>query len=99
MNPSTVNPLTFGMFVGMRMIRAEGGKGSENLRSQSDLRPSHKWAPPSDVPRVAQFSDPLPASAKVFSRVVFPVPLGPASRTSSPGANSKEMSRTSKRSP
>ena len=40
----------------------EEGMGSETLRSQSDLRPSHKWAPPSHVPRVAQVSDPLPSS-------------------------------------
>ncbi|MBQ3440149.1 MAG: ABC transporter ATP-binding protein [Bacteroidales bacterium] len=44
----------------------EVGRGSENLRSQSDLRPSHKWAPPSNVPRVAQFSDPLPTSGTVI---------------------------------
>ena len=32
---------------------------SENLRSLRDLRPSHgkPWAPPSNVPRVAQFSE------------------------------------------
>ena len=40
----------------------EEGTGSETLRSQSDLRPSHKWAPPSNVPRVAQVSSPIPAS-------------------------------------
>ncbi len=40
----------------------EEGMGSETLRSQSDLRPSHKWAPPSNVPRVAQVSDPIPSS-------------------------------------
>ena len=42
----------------------EEGKGSETLRSQSDLRPSRgkPWAPPSDEPRVAQVSDPLPSS-------------------------------------
>ena len=40
----------------------EEGIGSETLRSQSDLRPSHKWAPPSNVPRVAQVSDPIPSS-------------------------------------
>ena len=39
---------------------ASGGIGPENLRSQSDLRPSHKWAPPSNVPRVAQFRGPIP---------------------------------------
>ena len=42
-----------------------GGIGPENLRSQSDLRPSHKWAPPSHVPRVAQFSGPIPPEAAV----------------------------------
>ena len=30
---------------------------SETLRSLRDLRPSHKWAPPSDEPRVAQVSE------------------------------------------
>ena len=40
----------------------EEGIGSETLRSQSDLRPSHKWAPPSNVPRVAQVSAPIPSS-------------------------------------
>ena len=34
-----------------------GSTPSENLRSLRDLRPSHKWAPPSNVPRVAQFSE------------------------------------------
>ena len=34
-----------------------GRTPSETLRSQSDLRPSHKWAPPSNVPRVAQVSE------------------------------------------
>ena len=48
---------------------ATGGRGSENLRSQSDLRPSHKWAPPSHVPRVAQFSDPLPPVALIPTNV------------------------------
>ena len=42
--------------------KREEGVGSETLRSQSDLRPSHKWAPPSNVPRVAQVSDPTPSS-------------------------------------
>ena len=44
---------------------ASGGIGPETLRSQSDLRPSHKWAPPSHVPRVAQFSGPIPPEAAV----------------------------------
>ena len=48
---------------------AAGGRGSENLRSQSDLRPSHKWAPPSNVPRVAQFSDPLPPAVLVPTNI------------------------------
>ena len=39
------------------MLLSSGSAPSENLRSQSDLRPSHKWAPPSNVPRVAQFSE------------------------------------------
>ena len=42
--------------------KREEGVGSETLRLQSDLRPSHKWAPPSNVPRVAQVSDPTPSS-------------------------------------
>ena len=45
---------------------ASGGIGPENLRSQSDLRPSHKWAPPSHVPRVAQFSGPIHPEAAVI---------------------------------
>ena len=40
----------------------EEGMGSETLRSLRDLRPSHKWAPPSNEPRVAQVSDPIPSS-------------------------------------
>ena len=39
------------------MLLNSGSTPSENLRSLCDLRPSHKWAPPSDVPRVAQFSE------------------------------------------
>ncbi|MBO5581761.1 MAG: YggS family pyridoxal phosphate enzyme [Bacteroidales bacterium] len=41
------------------ILRCCGSTPSENLRSQSDLRPSHgePWAPPSHVPRVAQFSE------------------------------------------
>ena len=34
-----------------------GRTPSETLRSLRDLRPSHEWAPPSNVPRVAQFSE------------------------------------------
>ena len=45
---------------------AAGGVYSENLRSQSDLRPSHKWAPPSHVPRAAQFSEHTPSAASVL---------------------------------
>ena len=45
---------------------AEWGWGSENLRSQSDLRPSHKWAPPSNEPRVAQFLGPMPPEGQVI---------------------------------
>ena len=44
---------------------ASGGIGPENLRSLRDLRPSHKWAPPSNEPRVAQFSGPIPPEAAV----------------------------------
>ena len=39
------------------MLLSSGSTPSENLRSLCDLRPSHKWAPPSHVPRVAQFSE------------------------------------------
>ena len=42
------------------------GIGPRNLRSQSDLRPSHKWAPPSNVPRVAQFRGPTPSPATIL---------------------------------
>lgn len=47
---------------------AEEGVCSENLRSQGDLRPSHgePWAPPSNVPRVAQFSEHTPSSARII---------------------------------
>ena len=47
---------------------AEEGMCSENLRSQGDLRPSHgkPWAPPSNVPRVAQFSEHIPSSARII---------------------------------
>ena len=76
---------------------ASGGIGPENLRSQSDLRPSHKWAPPSNVPRVAQISEHTPSAARASNSVIFPVPLGPASSTHSPGASSQEMSRTRSR--
>ena len=43
----------------LSIVHSGGRTPSENLRSQSDLRPSHvePWAPPSDVPRVAQFSE------------------------------------------
>lgn len=47
---------------------AEEGVCSENLRLQGDLRPSHgePWAPPSNVPRVAQFSEHTPPSARII---------------------------------
>ncbi len=45
---------------------SSGGIGSRNLRAQSDLRPSHKWAPPSDVPRVAQFRGPIPPEDNII---------------------------------
>lgn len=45
---------------------SSGGIGPRNLRSQSDLRPSHKWAPPSDVPRVAQFRGPIPPEDNII---------------------------------
>ena len=47
-------------------VLAEEGVCSETLRSQSDLRPSHKWAPPSNVPRVAQFSGPIPPEGRMI---------------------------------
>ena len=51
----------------LRML-AEEGMCSETLRSQSDLRPSHRkrWAPPSNVPRVAQVSEHTPSSAGIL---------------------------------
>ena len=49
----------------LKVLAAEGVY-SENLRSQSDLRPSHKWAPPSHVPRAAQFSEHTPSAASVL---------------------------------
>ena len=42
------------------------GIGPRNLRSQSDLRPSHKWAPPSNVPRVAQFLGHIPSPTNIL---------------------------------
>ena len=45
---------------------ASGGMGPENLRSLRDLRPSHKWAPPSDEPRVAQFSGSIPPEDRLI---------------------------------
>ena len=47
---------------------ASGGIGPENLRSLRDLRPSHgkPWAPPSNEPRVAQFSGPIPPEARII---------------------------------
>ena len=39
------------------MLLNSGSTPSENLRSLRDLRPSHEWAPPSNMPRVAQFSE------------------------------------------
>ena len=49
----------------LKALAAEG-VCSENLRSQSDLRPSLKWAPPSHVPRAAQFSEHTPSAASVL---------------------------------
>ena len=48
----------------LRML-AEEGVCSETLRSLRDLRPSHKWAPPSNEPRVAQVSEHTPSSAGI----------------------------------
>ena len=45
---------------------ASGGMGPENLRLLRNLRPSHKWAPPSNVPRVAQFSGPIPPESPII---------------------------------
>ena len=49
------------------MLLNSGSTPSENLRSLRDLRPSHEWAPPSNVPRVAQFSEGvlLPQSIRI----------------------------------
>ena len=52
------------------LLKTLAGEGvcSENLRSRGDLRPSHgkPWAPPSDVPRVAQFSEHTPSPARII---------------------------------
>ena len=48
------------------MMGASGGIGPGNLRSLRDLRPSHKLAPPSNVPRVAQFSEHIPSPARII---------------------------------
>jgi iron complex transport system ATP-binding protein len=45
---------------------ASEGIGPGNLRSLRDLRPSHKWAPPSNVPRVAQFPGPIPSESPLI---------------------------------
>ena len=49
------------------MLLNSGSTPSENLRSLRDLRPSHEWAPPSNVPRVAQFAEGvlLPQSIRI----------------------------------
>ena len=52
----------------LKALAAEGVY-SENLRSQGDLRPSHKWAPPSHVPRVAQFSEHTPSAILIPTNI------------------------------
>ena len=52
----------------LKVLAAEG-VCSENLRSLRDLRPSHKWAPPSHVPRVAQFSEHTPSAALIPTNI------------------------------
>ena len=45
---------------------ASGDIGPGNLRSLRDLRPSHKWAPPSNEPRVAQFPGPISPESPII---------------------------------
>ena len=52
----------------LKALAAEGVY-SENLRSQGDLRPSHKWAHPSHVPRVAQFSEHTPSAVLIPTNI------------------------------
>ena len=52
----------------LKALTAEG-VCSENLRSLRDLRPSHKWAPPSNVPRVAQFSEHTPSAVLIPTNI------------------------------
>ena len=52
------------------LLKRLAGEGIDprNLRSRSDLRPSQSklWAPPSDVPRVAQFRGPIPSPTSIL---------------------------------
>ena len=52
------------------LLKRLAGEGIDprNLRSRSDLRPSQSklWAPPSDVPRVAQFRGPIPFPTSIL---------------------------------
>lgn len=52
------------------LMKRLAGEGIDprNLRSRSDLRPSQSklWAPPSDVPRVAQFRGPIPSPTSIL---------------------------------
>ena len=67
-----------------------GRAPSETLRSQSDLRPSHEWAPPSNVPRVAQVSeDALPPLENVRIRGL----MGMATNTEDEGVIEADFAR------
>ena len=67
-----------------------GRAPSETLRSQSDLRPSHEWAPPSIVPRVAQVSeDALPPLENVRIRGL----MGMATNTEDEGVIEADFAR------
>ena len=66
MNPSTVNPLTFGMFVGMRMMLSSGGIGPRNCATLGTSEGgAHLWEGRRSLCD-RRFSDPLPTSSTVI---------------------------------
>ena len=71
------------------LMLCSGSTPSENLRSQGDLRPSHKWAPPSDVPRVAQFSEGVLPSTSIRIRGL----MGMATNTEDEGVIEADFAR------
>ena len=79
--------------------KREEGVGSETCATLGTLEGgAHLWEgrrSRSD----RRFPGPIPPEASFFNNVVFPVPFGPANRTHSPLANSKEMSLARIRSP